>query len=164
MWITLQCVVLVPYHVCTIGLWIPEISTRSLHFVSKGYKLLFYKLFIYKSYQMIKAFVNFKKIPQYLHSILFKFSDHFLSALELNWRFENYYTILTTSYFSPCPLNGSLLLPIIELSFHLLKGDSIFLHLYLQCSLSIIHWISSPYFHHKFQFPADSQSMHLCLI
>lgn len=62
----------------------PEISARSLDFVSKGYKLLFYKLFIYKSYQMIKAFVNFKKIPQYLHSILFKFSDHFLSALELN--------------------------------------------------------------------------------
>lgn len=33
---------------------------------------------------MIKACVNFNEITQYFHSILFKFSDHFLSALELN--------------------------------------------------------------------------------
>ena len=156
MWITLQCVILVPHHACTIGLCIPEISTRSLDFVSKGYELLFYKLFIYTSYQMIKACVNFNEITQYFHSILFKFSDHFLSALELNWRFENYYTILTTSYFSPCQLLNSPFIFSREI-------QSFYSSIY-QCSLSIIHCISSPYFHHKFQLLTDSQGVHLCLM
>lgn len=78
------------------------------------------------------------------HSILFWFSDHYLETLELNQRSENNYTILTTS-FSLCPPNGSLLFPVTEMSFYLLKGDSVFPSLYLlMLPLSFIYWISSP--------------------
>lgn len=70
------------------------------------------------------------------------------------------------NYFSfpLCPPNGSLPFPITELSFYLLKGDSIFPHLYLPVvSLSISYWISSPLLHHKFEFPTNLCSTHLCL-